>query len=167
MQGSSSWYQLKKYVATRSLLLSHSTTTSSKSIFPRPVSTFNHHQHRQSQPQPQRRYTLPIQPPRPPLHPTRASPEPTRRIHLPHYDYYIHPSDVTRISIMAQPTHPRRNPHADSPVPTIPGHKAGGDLARILRREVAELLGRSLMSFPGELETNPRVRVGVAHIYPV
>lgn len=63
---------------------------------------------------------------------------------------------------MAQPTRPPTNPHANSSVPEIPGVKAGGDLTRTLRREVADLLGRSGMSFPGELESTLADCVGSA-----
>ncbi|KAA8908348.1 mRNA capping enzyme, catalytic domain-containing protein [Sphaerosporella brunnea] len=49
---------------------------------------------------------------------------------------------------MAQTQPTRRAPHQSS-VPEIPGFKAEGDLLRTLRREVADLLERSNLSFPG------------------
>lgn len=46
------------------------------------------------------------------------------------------------------PQAPPKKPH-ESSVPDMPGYKAEGDLAKVLRREVAELLSRSHLGFPG------------------
>lgn len=40
-------------------------------------------------------------------------------------------------------------PHDEPSVPDMPGIKAEGDLAKNLRHEVADLLGRQQLGFPG------------------
>ena len=43
---------------------------------------------------------------------------------------------------------PQKKPH-EALVPDMPGHKAEGELAKLLRREVADMLGRPHLGFPG------------------
>jgi hypothetical protein len=60
---------------------------------------------------------------------------------------HVHPP-ITASMSSSHPSQTRRI-HDSSSVPDMPGYKADPNLARMLRTEVSNLLGRSQLGFPG------------------